>query len=100
MSFLIRAAIGWEAIQRKHALYLPESPKQNDGKNDHKLTFNDVPVDGFWSISVYNSQGFFEKNELNAYSLNNMTSKKNDDGSVDDSVRRLREGYTELHADR
>jgi chromate reductase, NAD(P)H dehydrogenase (quinone) len=28
------------------------------------VTVNDVPVDGFWSISVYNSKGFFEKNAL------------------------------------
>jgi len=39
-------------------------------------------VKDFWSISVYNKQGFFEKNEHNAYSINNITAKKNDDGSV------------------
>jgi len=40
-----------------------------------------VPVDGFWSISVYNERGFFEKNKLDSYSLNNLTAKPNDDGS-------------------
>lgn len=34
------------------------------------------------SISVYNKQGFFEKNEYNAYSINDITAQKNADGSV------------------
>ena len=41
-----------------------------------------MPVDGFWSISVYNAQGYFQKNKYNAYNLNNVTAKKNADGSV------------------
>ena len=40
-----------------------------------------MPVDGFWSISVYNGQGFFEKNELGAYSLNNLTAKPDASGA-------------------
>jgi hypothetical protein len=50
-------------------------------KTVHKLTVRDVPVDAFRSISVYNEEGCFEKNEHNAYTLNNLTAKKNDDGS-------------------
>lgn len=34
---------------------------------------------GFWSVSVYNSKGYFEKNSLNAYPLNNLTAKGNVD---------------------
>jgi hypothetical protein len=41
-----------------------------------------VPVDGFWSISLYNAKGFFQKNVFDAYSLNNLTAKANQDGSV------------------
>ena len=48
----------------------------------YKLTVKDVPVDGFWSISLYNAQGYFEPNKENAYTLNNITAKKNADGSV------------------
>jgi len=41
-----------------------------------------VPVDGFWSISLYNADGYYENNQYDAYSLNNITSKKSADGSV------------------
>jgi hypothetical protein len=37
------------------------------------ITVKDVPVDGFWSISVYDANGFFRKNPFDAYSLNNIT---------------------------
>jgi hypothetical protein len=33
-------------------------------------------------ISAYNTDGFFEKNQFDAYSLNNITAKKGADGSV------------------
>jgi hypothetical protein len=35
-----------------------------------------------WSIGVYNTDGYFQKNDFNAYSLNNITSKTKADGSV------------------
>jgi hypothetical protein len=41
-----------------------------------------VPVDGFWSVSVYNADGYFVLNHLNSYTLNNVTAKKSPDGSV------------------
>jgi hypothetical protein len=37
---------------------------------------------GFWSISVYNAEGYFQRNQYNAYSVNNITAKKGADGSV------------------
>ena len=42
----------------------------------------DVPVDGFWSISVYNAAGYFEPNDRNAYSVNNITATPDADGSI------------------
>ena len=41
-----------------------------------------VPVDGFRSISVYNAEGYYEKNPYGAYTLNNLIAKKDQDGSV------------------
>lgn len=78
---LIGTAIGWGGNPPYAATYPSFYPQDNSGKTVHKLTLKDVPVDGFWSISVYNAKGFFEKNSLNAYSLNNLTAKPNPDGS-------------------
>jgi len=79
---VIGSAMGWGGMPEKDSLYLPRTPQKNDGKTVHTLTVKDVPVDGFWSISVYDADGRFAKNTLNAYTLNNITAKKNADGSV------------------
>ena len=39
-----------------------------------------MPVDGFWSISVYNAKGYFEPNPQNAYTLNNSTNRRSKRG--------------------
>ncbi|MHA4843634.1 DUF1254 domain-containing protein [Flavitalea antarctica] len=80
--FLIGAANGWGANPPKEALYLNIVPGQNDGKTIYRLNVKEVPVDGFWSISIYNQEGYFQLNDQNMYSLNNITAKKNADGSV------------------
>jgi len=79
---LVSAATTWGGNPRKDAIYLNFAPAQNDGKTVYKLTVKDVPVDGFWSISLYNANGYYEKNQYGAYSLNNVTAKKSADGSV------------------
>jgi hypothetical protein len=80
---LIGSATAWGGNPDKEATYLNVTPAKNDGNAICRLSAKDVPVDGFWSISLYNAEGYFHKNELNAYSLNNITAKKNADGSVD-----------------
>jgi len=79
---LIGTAAGWGGNPPYAALYAGVEPKRNDGKTPYALTVKDVPVDGFWSVSVYNKDGFFEKNSRNAYTVNNVTAKPNADGSV------------------
>ena len=79
---LIVTATGWGLNPDKDAIYLNVTPTRNDGTTIYKLDVKDVPVDGFWSISLYNADGYFEPNDLNAYTLNNITAKKNADGSV------------------
>jgi len=79
---LIGSAILWGGLPEKDALYLNITPDNNDGAAVYKLNVQDVPVDGFWSITVYNAKGYLEPNQYNAYSLNNITAKKNVDGSV------------------
>lgn len=79
---LIAAASAWGGNPEKDALYLNVTPRENDGSVIYKLSVKDVPVDGFWSISVYNAEGYFQKNPLDAYTLNNITAKKSDDGAI------------------
>jgi hypothetical protein len=82
MRHLIGTAIGFGGNPEKDALYLTVTPTRNDGATVHRLTVKNVPVDAFWSISIYNAKGNFEKNRLDAYSLNSITAKKSTDGSV------------------
>jgi hypothetical protein len=79
---LIGTAAGWGGNPPAAALYAGTVPHQNDGKTVYQLKVEDVPVDGFWSVSVYNQDGYFQKNTRNAYTVNNVTAKPNADGSV------------------
>ena len=79
---LIGTAIGL-GRQSREGRHLSQRHAEQERRHDGlRLTVKDVPVDGFWSISVYNAEGYFEKNDLNAYSLNSITAKKSADGSV------------------
>ena len=78
---LIGSAVAWGGNPEDEALYLNVTPAHNDGKTIYKLTVKDVPVEGFWSISVYDDKGHFVPNPQNAYSLNNLTAKPDGDGS-------------------
>ena len=78
-------AVGWGGMQRQDALYLPRQVPKNDGKTAYVLTVpKGVPIlkKGFWSVTVYNKDRFMVHNEYNAYSFNNVTAEKNEDGSV------------------
>jgi hypothetical protein len=67
---LIGSAMLWGGYPERDALYLPITPAQNDGTTIHKLRVGDVPVDGFWSLTVYNSEGYLQPNQYNVYSVN------------------------------
>lgn len=79
---LLGTAAGWGGNPDRDATYVGVTPKENDAKTPYVLTVKGVPVDGFWSVSVYNKEGFFEKNAKGAYSFNNVTAKRNADDSI------------------
>ncbi|MDZ5454612.1 DUF1254 domain-containing protein [Labrys sp. ZIDIC5] len=82
--FLLGTASAWGGNPDKEAVYLNVFPEKNDGKTIYGLKVPvGVPVDGFWSVTVYNAEGFFTPNAFSAYSLNNLTAKKSQDGSFD-----------------
>jgi len=76
------AASGWGLNPDRDAIYLNVFPDKNDGTTAYRLTVKDVPVDAFWSVTVYTAEGFFKPNELNAYSINSVTGKKGADGAI------------------
>jgi hypothetical protein len=85
------AAIGLGANRPQDAVY-PTSEIGADGKpysgaNKYIVHFDKgqlPPVDGFWSLTMYDGNYFFVENPLNRYSISaRQDLKKNDDGSVD-----------------
>jgi hypothetical protein len=66
----------------KDTLYLPITSARNDGNTIYRLTAKDIPVDAFWSLTVYNSEGYLHPNPYNAYALNSLTAKKGPDGAT------------------
>ncbi len=80
LQHLIGAAAGWGGLPKKNAVYELEVVEKNDG-TPYALTVEDVPVNAFWSITVYNADGFIDANDLGAYSYNNVTAKANVNGA-------------------
>lgn len=80
--FLIGAAQAWGGNPESEALYLNVVPERNDGATVYRLTVREVPVRGFWSVSVYDAEGYYQPNDLGAYTLNDLTAQKAADGSV------------------
>lgn len=74
---------GWTGVpQPSEALFFQRIPTQNDGTTPYTLTVKNVPVDGFWSVTVYNRDLYLEENKYDAYSVNNVTAERDADGNV------------------
>jgi hypothetical protein len=76
------AASGWGLNPDKDAVYLNVFPEKNDGKTTYRLTVKEVPVNGFWSVTAYTADGYFNPNDLNAYSINSVIGRKDENGSI------------------
>jgi hypothetical protein len=77
---LLATAGGWGGLPEREAFYVNVAPFAPVG--EYRIVVRDVPVDAFWSISVYNHEGFFEPSDRGGCSLNSLTAHNESDGSV------------------
>ena len=78
---LIFTAAGWGGMPLKNTFADLGTVENNDG-TPHVVTARDVPVRAFWSIIVYDADGFIPQNDVGVYSYNNVTAQPNPDGSI------------------
>jgi hypothetical protein len=77
---LIGTAFGWGGLPETEAYYYVMTEARPAGR--FTFTLKDVPVDGFWSLTIYNRDGFIEKNPYDSYSVNSLTAVADNDGTV------------------
>jgi hypothetical protein len=93
-NYIQRAMITWVGLganRPQDAVYPtsegPELISKYSGTNKYVLHFDKgqlPPVDGFWSLTMYNAKYFFVDNVLNRYSISQRNQlKANADGSTD-----------------
>ena len=78
---LLGTAAGWGGLPTTEATYIGTNPGLPVGQYELRVP-DDVPVDAFWSISVYNADGYFEPNPVGVYSVNSITGARDPDGSI------------------
>lgn len=77
---LVGTAVGWGGLPETEAVYDLAAMGLPDGH--YRISVGDVPVDGFWSLSVYDARGFFAPNAEGRYSVNSVTAVRDADGAV------------------
>lgn len=76
---LIDTAMGWGGLPEYEAFYMADAtPKP---VSQLQLHLKDVPADAFWSLSIYNADGYFEANPYDSYNMNSVIAEPNEDGS-------------------
>ena len=78
---LIGTAVGWGGLPDTEAIYPANVPHLPVGEYKIEVPA-EVPVGAFWSVSLYNAEGFFEKNDIDGYVVNSIMGERNDDGSM------------------
>ena len=95
-NYLLRAAIATHSLGNAipeeamffHGFFDHNGDKLNGTENSYQIHFNAnsfPPVNAFWSVTLYDSDGFLVENPLNKYSLSdsNPDLQFNEDGSLD-----------------
>ena len=79
LKHLMGVYLGWGGLKEEYVLYDSRFVEDNNGKTNYQLNFGKVPIDAFWSIIVYDNNGFIYKEGNN--SVNNFTTIPNKDGT-------------------
>ena len=79
---LIGTATQWDRCPPRDIAYLLNAPRDNDGRTIYRLTVGYVPVDGFWSLSVYDANGHFLGDGHHGRAVNSRTAVRNGDQSI------------------
>jgi len=84
VAYLIASADAWGGWKPVNTVYQSFVPQKNDGKTAYTLTLKNVPAgkNAFWSISVYNKNGYFEKNKFDKYVINSRKAVVDEGGAV------------------
>ena len=89
---LIGTALGWGGLPEEEAYYYIETEPRQVGR--YTFTLKVVPVDAFWSVTIYNKDGYLEANAYDSYNLNSTTAQAAPDGSVTLNLSPDGEGLT------
>ena len=78
---LITAAYGFGTLPETESFLIIGQPDlPSDGA--YVLNVKDVPVDGFWSLAMYDKEGYFNPNKYDSYGFSDQSATRNADGSV------------------
>ena len=78
--FLIGTAAGFGGLPEEEAYYSVRAEPLPVGR--YRMRVAEVPVDGFWSVSIYNRDGYFDENPYDSYSVNSVMATPDPDGTV------------------
>jgi hypothetical protein len=76
---LLGTAAGWGGLPEHEAYYVNVDPGLPVGR--YTLRVGDVPVDGFWSISLYDADGYFPTSGQQV-SVNDITAERDADDGI------------------